>query len=704
MQKKFQYLLIFFILSTTFVLSLWYEKDHKISNFYDAHTKEMQLKYDALYNRYDTSARLLFETLIDKPAIIDAVAGAYDRDIEHKDAARQKLYSLLQDDYEILERYDVRQLHFHLKNNESFLRFHKPQLYGDMLTAVRSSVVYTNENKKVYDGFEEGKIYNGYRFVFPLFRAQEHLGSVEISFSSLAFSKSFIKNYKLFANFLIAEDVVTKKVIRQELGNYQKSHLEGFYVETALYEFLSSGYSKQLDASIDTPVQRYITSRLAEKKAFSLYDKSTKDITTFIPLTHKLSGETVAALYIKSDATYIQNKELNFIIVSAIGCIAIGIIILFLYKDRVNKIRIKKDTTTLQTIFEEVDSGIGLLDVNGNFLKVNNKFAQLLQYNPGELLLQSYTDLVEDKNRQKLLEALKVTQKKGLLSRMTNRYITKEGKKQHFETSLRYMPQDKMFIIVINLIEDRLQLEQLNDILDAKVKQQVRKIRIQDDIMLKQNRLAAIGEMVNAITTIWQDPLKNIKRRLKNLKTAITAMTKNKEITQEFEENIQTLSTLEESIVDFSAFFETSAKKENFSVKEAINNSLLKKVTNLAYYDITLELEGEDFVIYGNEAQFLQIMLNLINNSKDAIISRGLEGGKITITLEDAQVIVSDNAKGIPEHIFAKVFEPYVTTKIEGTGIGLYMVKQLVKSMGGRIDVKNSHYGAKFIITFSQSA
>ncbi|MGM0623187.1 MAG: ATP-binding protein [Campylobacterota bacterium] len=704
MRKKIQYLLIFFILSATLTLSLWYEKEHKIDNYYQEHTNEMQLKYEALYNGYNKDAQLLFETLIDKPEIIDTLASVYDKNSEQKDVARDKLYTMLEDDYKIIQRYDVRQLHFHLKNNRSFLRFHKPKLFGDNLTAIRSSVVYTNENKKTFDGFEEGRIYNGYRFVFPILREKEHIGSVEISFSSLAFSKNFIKNYKVFANFLILEDVITKKVMEEELDNYKESNIEGYYTEKALYEFLNKNYPLQLDATFDKQVQRYITARLSQKKPFSVYNKDSKNITTFIPLTHNISKEVVAALCVKSDATYIQNKELNFIIVSLIGSTAIGIIVLFLYKDRVNKIRIKKDTTTLQTIFEEVDSGIGLLDANGNFLKVNNKFAQLLHYNPGELLLQSYSDIVETKNKQKLLEALKVTQKKGLLSRMTNRYITKEGKKQHFETSLRYMPHDKMFIIVINLIEDRLQLEELNDILDAKVKQQVRKIRIQDDIMLKQNRLAAIGEMVNAITTIWQDPLRELKRRLKNLKTATTAMIKNEEIKSDFEDNIQTLSYLEESIVDFSAFFETSAKKENFSVKEAINNSLLKKVTNLAYYDIALELEGEDFVIYGNEAQFLQIMLNLINNSKDAIISRDLDKGKITITLEDGQVIVSDNAKGIPEHIFAKVFEPYVTTKIEGTGIGLYMVKQLVKSMGGRIDVKNSHYGAKFIITFSQAS
>jgi C4-dicarboxylate-specific signal transduction histidine kinase len=62
-------------------------------------------------------------------------------------------------------------------------------------------------------------------------------------------------------------------------------------------------------------------------------------------------------------------------------------------------------------------------------------------------------------------------------------------------------------------------------------------------------------------------------------------------------------------------------------------------------------------------------------------------------------IIVEDNGGGIPENIMEKIFEPYFTTKEEqGTGLGLYMSNEIIKRMGGKIDVENTSSGAKFII------
>lgn len=106
------------------------------------------------------------------------------------------------------------------------------------------------------------------------------------------------------------------------------------------------------------------------------------------------------------------------------------------------------------------------------------------------------------------------------------------------------------------------------------------------------------------------------------------------------------------------------------------------------------------------------MILNLVNNAKDAILERidnGLmpkdEKGMIWFDFynEDGKVIIkiSDNGGGIPEEIKDRIFDPYFTTKEEGkgTGIGLYMSKMIIENhMGGRIYVENIKDGAMFTI------
>ena len=129
---------------------------------------------------------LIYENIINTPEVIAIFKNANNK--VKKDKTRKKLYALLSQKYKILTKYGIQQLHFHLPNNESFLRFHKPSKYGDNLTNIRASVKYVNEYKKSIFGFEEGKIYNGYRFVYPLFNSNHtHIGSVEISHLSCSF-------------------------------------------------------------------------------------------------------------------------------------------------------------------------------------------------------------------------------------------------------------------------------------------------------------------------------------------------------------------------------------------------------------------------------------------------------------------------------------------------------------------------------------
>ncbi|MEO1928677.1 MAG: ATP-binding protein [Nautiliaceae bacterium] len=123
-------------------------------------------------------------------------------------------------------------------------------------------------------------------------------------------------------------------------------------------------------------------------------------------------------------------------------------------------------------------------------------------------------------------------------------------------------------------------------------------------------------------------------------------------------------------------------------------------------HNIEIEIIGDDFEVYGNKNQFQQVILNLLSNSKDAIIERKEEGKiKIYIDSDSKEIAVEDNGGGIKEEILDKVFEPYFTTKDEGegTGIGLYMSKIIIeKYFNASLDIKNTQNGVVSYIRFNK--
>jgi len=111
----------------------------------------------------------------------------------------------------------------------------------------------------------------------------------------------------------------------------------------------------------------------------------------------------------------------------------------------------------------------------------------------------------------------------------------------------------------------------------------------------------------------------------------------------------------------------------------------------------------EDFKIYGFENEFKHVLINIINNARDALNINNIKNGKIEIEIDNNKIKISDNAGGIPEGIINKLFEVNFTTKesTNGTGIGLFMSKKIIQKISGEIEVSNIPNGAEFTISFA---
>lgn len=252
--------------------------------------------------------------------------------------------------------------------------------------------------------------------------------------------------------------------------------------------------------------------------------------------------------------------------------------------------------------------------------------------------------------------------------------------------------------------------QKLNIKLEEKIKDEIKKQKAQEEILISQSRSAGIGEMINNIAHQWRQPLSNLSLTIQNIGFTYGSG----DLTQEtLDESInkskKIINSMSNTIDTFRDFFEPNKNKNLFKIEHSINNTIEILSSALRFYNIKLTKEIiDDIETYNYENEFCQVLLNIITNAKDALVSEKIKDPKINIKLYKMQnkliVEIKDNAKGIDEKIINKIFEPYFTTKGkgEGTGIGLYMSKLIIeKNMHGKLEVKNDTEGAVFIITLN---
>ena len=149
---------------------------------------------------------------------------------------------------------------------------------------------------------------------------------------------------------------------------------------------------------------------------------------------------------------------------------------------------------------------------------------------------------------------------------------------------------------------------------------------------------------------------------------------------------------------DFKNFFSPNRSKNSFFIKDCVENSIELSKYFLNKENIKVDLIVKKNVkIYSFENELSHVFLNIISNSKDALINNISKDNRVIRVIVNSKkdfvfVNISDNGGGIPPLIMPKIFEPYYTTKYKsaGTGIGLYMSKQIIeKHIKGQISCKN---------------
>ncbi|MDD3596714.1 CHASE2 domain-containing protein [Sulfuricurvum sp.] len=231
----------------------------------------------------------------------------------------------------------------------------------------------------------------------------------------------------------------------------------------------------------------------------------------------------------------------------------------------------------------------------------------------------------------------------------------------------------------------------------------------QKTMLFQQSKLAAMGEMIDNIAHQWRQPLNMLGVIIQDVEYAYHSGKVNEDYLHTMSsESMEQIVFMSQTIEDFRNFVKPDQTNAPFDLNEAVSKSLQLLSGMFESHGIEIDVRYCDvpLEINGSISEFKQVMINLLQNSRDALDERKPALPKIIIRLltENSNAVLSlqDNGGGIAENIIGRIFEPYFTTKEEGkgSGIGLYMSYAIIRTkMGGNINVANTDGGTLFTIS-----
>ncbi len=253
------------------------------------------------------------------------------------------------------------------------------------------------------------------------------------------------------------------------------------------------------------------------------------------------------------------------------------------------------------------------------------------------------------------------------------------------------------------------ELNTLNSELEQRIEDELEKNRFQEIQLLEQAKFAQMGEMIGNIAHQWRQPLSILSSISSSMHLQLQLDKLSKEDALKnldtFRETTQHLSS---TIDQFRDFIKEERILKQSILKDVIHSVISLTQATLKHHHIEVIKEfkkDSEVVIQTVSGELTQVLINIINNAKDALENSSNSQKWIKINYTNSQkhvtIYVEDNAGGINETILSKIFDPYFTTKhqSQGTGIGLYMCKKIIEqNLKGNLFAKNTKHGACFII------
>ena len=384
----------------------------------------------------------------------------------------------------------------------------------------------------------------------------------------------------------------------------------------------------------------------------------------------------------------------------------ISIFIIILIFTTIFLIILKRHNKELNEWLDSTIEGIAIFE-NGKLIKANKQLLTILGYDYFEEIYgKTHLDFIVSWEHHIIKDKLITNQEPYEMT-----FIKKDGTKFDALVKGHQISGKNLRISTIidisELKSTQRKLKRLNVNLEQKIEEELEKNKNQQSIIFQQSKLAEMGMMLNMIAHQWRQPLNNISLIvntiiLKQKKEQLHIENLNK-FKNDFQKQITYLSN---TIDDFKDFFKPKKEKELFILRDSIltTYSLVKPIFDKNQIQLNFNIDPQ-ISYFGYKNEFSQVILNIINNSKDALIEKDIENKLIDIFVTNNQkeiiLTIQDNAKGVSNSDLEKLFELYYSTKnsVNGTGLGLYISKIIINEhFNGKVIAYNKNNGLEITV------
>jgi len=338
-------IVIFVVLESIIAFGVDYLQENDVNSYKQINAHDSSAHIKVVLSNLNHNADIFYHTLIDNPEMIDIMEKASETlDKKELSELRTTLYEMYKKKYRYLKSNNVRQLHFHLKDSVSFLRFHRPSKFGDSLKGVREDIEFVNQSHMPLNCFTEGRVFNGFRNVYPIFKGKKFVGTVEISYLFSALQEELLEMTRSSYLFMVSLDVVGKKVYKNERFRYKQSEFENFDYDVATLHDLMEFRLESL-YKINREIAQVAKDKLQKGELFAIkYSNKTLFngriiLASFVPIKN-LENKTVAYVIQYEFGNYLElllKKSKMITIILSIVALLLSIVlflILFYYRKK----------------------------------------------------------------------------------------------------------------------------------------------------------------------------------------------------------------------------------------------------------------------------------------------------------------------------------------------------------------------------------
>ena len=386
------YIALFLCVELFVYFILDYQTALKVDNKIALYETRVNDNYDILYQLSKDYVDANFEDILYMQDVVGLLKSANESlSNESKlNEIRNNLYTKLINKYNSMRKTGIVQFQFVLNNGTSFLRFHDPKRYGDQLLPFRESLEYVHKHKIPMHTFESGKIFSGYRFVYPIFTAEDvFIGSVEISYKVEHIINHFEKNF-FKTVFIETKDSVVTKLFEDFSKDYVEFPiLNDFLIKKTI--FTSSNNAELIKDLVKYTDNSLLIEQIKEHQSFSIYyknDSNNYEIVHFKAIYHTISNKFLGYVVLSSPINDIQDYINIFYVGFFILTLFAFIIFLYIYTLKETKKELSSILTNEKKLLDKIDQYViyGKSDLSGNIIDVSEAFCEVCGYSKSELL------------------------------------------------------------------------------------------------------------------------------------------------------------------------------------------------------------------------------------------------------------------------------------------------------------------------------